>query len=61
MDFVVSADQNVKLNESEEKDKYLGLARELTVELESDCNWCSWYSRKRIGIGTRGLRNKNDE
>ena len=33
-----------------------------TVEHESDvytnCNWCSWYSHRIIGIRTRGLGNK---
>ena len=44
------ANHKVKLKESEKKDKYLDLARELkkTVEHESDnytnCNWCSWYN-----------------
>ena len=47
VDFVILADHRVKLKESEKKDKYLDLARELkkTVEYESDgdtdCNWCS--------------------
>ena len=48
MAFAVSDYHRVKLKESEKKDKYLDLARELkkTVEHESDgdtnCNWCSW-------------------
>ena len=64
MDFVVPADYRVKLKESEKKDKYLHLARELkkTMEHEGDgdnnCNWYTWYSRQRIGTGTRGLGNK---
>ena len=52
VDFAVSADHRVNLKESEKKDKYLDLARELkknktkkTVKHESDdytnCNWCS--------------------
>ena len=38
VDFAVLADHRVKLKESEKKDKYLDLARELkkTVEHESD-------------------------
>ena len=39
MDFAVLTDHNVKLKESEKKDKYLNLARELkkkTVEHESE-------------------------
>ena len=60
VDFAVPADHRVKLKENEKMDKYLDLARELkkTVEHESDdytnCNWCSWYSRQRIGTGTGG-------
>ena len=34
---------------------------EKIVKLESDgdtnCNWCSWYSRQRIGTRIGGLRN----
>ena len=51
-------------NNNEKKDKYLDLAGELkkTVWHESDhytnCNFCSWYSHKRIIKGTGGLRNK---
>ena len=48
VDFAVPADHRVKFNESEKKDKYLYLARELkkTKNCESDgdtnCNRCSW-------------------
>ena len=31
MDFTVSANQRVKIKESEKRDKYLDLAREMTV------------------------------
>ena len=64
IDFALLADHSVKLKESEKKEKYLDLARELkkTVEQESDvytnCNWCSWYSHRRINKGTDGLENK---
>ena len=38
------------------------LGIEKTVENESDgytcCNWCSWYSHKKIRIRTRRLKNK---
>ena len=50
VNFAVPADHRGKLKESEKKDKYLDLARELkkAVEHESDsdtnCNWSSWYS-----------------
>ena len=63
VDFVVPADNRVKLIESENKristTTLLGI--EKTVKHESDgdtnCNWCSWYSYQRIGTGTGGLRN----
>ena len=64
VDFAVSADQRVKLKESEKKDKYLDLAWELkkkTVEHGSDChtnsNWCFWYSHQRISKTTGELGN----
>ena len=50
VDFAVLADHSIKLKESEKKDKYLDLARELkkSVEHESDdrtnCDWCFWHS-----------------
>ena len=65
VDFAVLTDLRVNLIESKKKDKYLGLARELkkkTVEHESysdtNSNWCSWYSHRRIDIEAGGLRNK---
>ena len=49
------------MKESEKKDKYLDLARELEKH-ESDgntnCNWCSWYSHQRIGTRTGGIKRK---
>ena len=62
MDFAIPADHRVKLKESE---KYLDLAREIkkTMEHESDsdtnCNWYSWNSHRRIDTGTGGLGNKS--
>ena len=50
VDFAVPADHRINLKESEKKDKYLDLARELkkTVEHESDdctnCDWCVRHS-----------------
>ena len=64
VDITVPADPKLKLKESEKKDKYLDLAGELkkTVEHESDfytnCNWCFWYSHRRIIKGTGGVENK---
>ena len=58
------ADYRLKLKESEKKDKYLDLVRELkkTMEHESNgdtsCNWCTRYSHQRIDNGTGGLANK---
>ena len=63
MDFAIRADHRVKLKEIEKKDKYDDLARELkkkSVEHESDdytnCNWCSWYSCKRLVKGLEDLK-----
>ena len=57
--FAVPADNRIKLKESEKKDEYLDLAREIKKTMEhegvnytsSDC--CFWYSHLRIikGIG----------
>ena len=60
MTFAILADCRVKLKESEKRDKYLDLARELkkTMEHKSDsstnCNWHARYSHQRIGIETEG-------
>ena len=64
VDFTVLADYRIKLKESEMKDKYLELVRELkkTMEYESDnhtyCDWCFWYCHQRIIKGTGGLGNE---
>ena len=49
VDFAVLPDHRIKRKESEKKDKYLDLARELkkkTMEHEGDdytyCDWCTW-------------------
>ena len=50
VDFAVPTDHRIKLKESEKKDKYLDLARELkkTVQHADDNytnrDWCFWYS-----------------
>ena len=44
-----------KLKESERKDKYLDLARELEKhesDTDTKCNWCSQYSHQKISTGT---------
>ena len=63
-DLGIPADHIVTLKESEKRNKYLDLARELkeTMEHESsgdtNCKWCTWYSHQRIGTVTEGLGNK---
>ena len=63
VDLAVPADHRVELKESEKKNKYLDLLRELknTLEHESDVysnyNWSSWYSHQRIDIRTGGIGN----
>ena len=55
MDHAIPVDHRVKLKESEKRDKYRDLARELkkkTVEHESggdtNCYWHAWYGHQRI-------------
>ena len=53
MVFAVSADNRVKLKESNKKDKYLDFARELIkLEHESDVytnyNWCSYGGARGV-------------
>ena len=49
VDFAVPADHKTKMKESEKRDKYIDLARELkkTMEHEGDnytnCDWCFWH------------------
>ena len=56
-DFVVSAEHRVKITESEKRDTYLDLARELkkTEEHEDDddtnYNWGAWQGPKGLGSG----------
>ena len=57
MDFLIAADHRVKLKESEKRDKYLDLARDLKKQ---------WNMKvmvvpiviSALGTGTRGLGNK---
>ena len=64
VDFTVLADHRKKLKESEKKDKYIDLARQLkkTMEHEGDNytnrDWCFWNRHQRIIKGTGGLGNK---
>ena len=63
MDIAVPADYRIKLKESEKKDKYFDLARELkkkkNIEHESDDytnhDWCFWYNHQRIIKRAKGL------
>ena len=49
VDFAVPADHRIKRKDSEKKDKYIDLARELKKTMEHDgdnytnCNRCFWY------------------
>ena len=58
MNLVVLTNHLVKLKESEKKDKFMGLVREMIniAERESDdytyYNWCSWHSHQRIDTRT---------
>ena len=59
VNFVFPADHRVKLKESEKRDKYVDLARELkTMEHEGDgdvnCNWCFW-NNPQTGNGLEDL------
>ena len=58
--FAVPADYRIKLKESEKKNNYLGLARQLNkLEHEGEnCtyrDWCFWYRSYKINKGTGGL------
>ena len=61
VDFAVPVDPREKLKESEKRDNYLDLARELekTIEHENDgdtnCNGRARYSHQRIFTGTGRL------
>ena len=50
VDFLVPADEKLKLKESEKNDKYLDLAREKKKhpEHEND-DYTNWYSHQNIG------------
>ena len=63
MNITVPADHRVNLKENEKKAKYLDLARELkNLEHKDDgdtnCNWRTWYSHKRIDTETGVFGNK---
>ena len=59
-----SRQTRVKIKESEKRDKYLDLARELkkTMDHEGDsdasCGWCTWNNTQMIGKGTGRLENE---
>ena len=60
MDFAVLADHRIKLKESEKKNKYLNLARELKKLWNmkgsyTNHDWCFWNSHQRIIKGTGGI------
>ena len=55
--YAEPADHRVKLKESEKKEKYLDLAREMKIGSETNCNWCARYSHQSVDKGTGGLGN----
>ena len=59
MVFAVPADHRIKLKESEKKDKYLNLARNLKKKLwnivYTNRDWCFRYSNRKIIKRTGGL------
>ena len=70
MDIAVPGDLKVKLKETERRDKYLDLARELTkiVEKESNvysnCNWSTytvteWLIKRQKDLQKREIPNKS--
>ena len=67
MDFAVSASHRVHLKESEKRDKYPDLARELKKHGtwkgngDSNHNRCVWNNLQRISKGTRRLRNQRQQ
>ena len=54
VDFAVPVDNRIKLKESEKKDKYLDLVRDLkkTMDHKNDNHtnrdWCFWYSHQGL-------------
>ena len=65
VDFTVPVDPRIKVKVKRRINTRTLLGNwknKQTVEHESDvyanCNWCSWYSRRRIIKGTRGLGKK---
>ena len=58
MDFA----HRVKIEESEKRDKYLDLARELKKNMEYDgdtnCGWCAWNNSQKIAKERGRLGNK---
>ena len=63
VDFDVPADHRIKLKESEKKDKYLDLARELKKLSNMKCtnhicDWCTRYSNERTIKRSGGLGKK---
>ena len=63
VDVAVPTDNRVKQKESEKRDKYLDLARELKKTMEhsdgdTNCILRARYSHQRIGTGPGGVGNK---
>ena len=63
LNFALLTDHSIKLKESEKKDKYPDLARQLKIlehkrDSHTNCYWWSWYSHQKIDKGSGGIGNK---
>ena len=64
MEFIASVGYRAKLKESEKRDEYQDLVRDLKKTMghesdsDTDCNWCTWNSPQRMDKGSRRLRNQ---
>ena len=64
MNFAVLGNNSVKIKESEKKDKYLDLARELKKTMERggdgdiNCNWCTRNNPRKLNKETGRFRNR---
>ena len=62
--FTVLTHNRMKIKESEKRDKYLDLARELKKTMKRDrdgetiCGWYTWDNPLKTGTETRRLRNQ---
>ena len=65
MGVAVPANHRIKLKESEKRNKYQDIARELKQYIkyigggDTNCNWCTWNNPQRIGKEVRRRVNKS--